>query len=117
MSPSANCVVLEAETGSGKTEAALWRFLHLFEQGLVDGIYFALPTRVAATQMFDRVRRFRDSVFGKNGPPVVSGPCPAKSAQTKARGVRCRILVSSGTMRLKAPSGRRAGLPNIRNGF
>ncbi len=43
-------VVLEAETGSGKTEAALWRFLHLFKKGEVDSLYFALPTRVAAAR-------------------------------------------------------------------
>lgn len=48
-------VVLEAETGSGKTEAALWRFLHLFEQGKIDSLYFALPTRVAASQAYARV--------------------------------------------------------------
>lgn len=48
-------VVLEAETGSGKTEAALWRFFHLFARGAVDSLYFALPTRVAATQAYKRV--------------------------------------------------------------
>jgi CRISPR-associated endonuclease/helicase Cas3 len=59
----ARCLVLESETGSGKTEAALWRFKTLFERGEVDGIYFALPTRVAATQVFDRVLSFRDRLF------------------------------------------------------
>lgn len=49
-------VVLEAETGAGKTEAALWRFARLFADGTVDGLYFALPTRVAATALFERVR-------------------------------------------------------------
>lgn len=48
-------VVLEAETGSGKTEAALWRYFHLFARGDVDGLYFALPTRVAASQAYRRV--------------------------------------------------------------
>ncbi|MDP3872858.1 MAG: CRISPR-associated helicase Cas3' [Methyloversatilis sp.] len=48
-------VVLEAETGSGKTEAALWRYFHLLARGDVDGLYFALPTRVAATQVYRRV--------------------------------------------------------------
>jgi CRISPR-associated endonuclease/helicase Cas3 len=48
--------VLESETGSGKTEAALLRFVRLFEAGEVDGMYFALPTRTAATQLFERVR-------------------------------------------------------------
>lgn len=46
--------VLEAETGSGKTEAALARFVRLFEAGDVDGMYFALPTRSAATQLHRR---------------------------------------------------------------
>lgn len=49
-------LILEAETGSGKTEAALWRFLQLFCAGAVDSLYFALPTRVAATQLYERVR-------------------------------------------------------------
>ena len=49
-------VVIEAETGSGKTEAALWRFASLFAAGKVDGLYFALPTRVAASQMHTRVQ-------------------------------------------------------------
>jgi CRISPR-associated endonuclease/helicase Cas3 len=50
-------VVLEAETGSGKTEAALWRFATLFATGQVDRLYFALPTRVAASQIHGRVQR------------------------------------------------------------
>ncbi len=45
-----NIVVLEAETGSGKTEAALWRFVQLFQNGEVDSLFFALPTRVAASK-------------------------------------------------------------------
>jgi CRISPR-associated endonuclease/helicase Cas3 len=52
----AHVVALEAETGSGKTEAALFRFARLFAAGEVDGLYFALPTRVAATALHARVR-------------------------------------------------------------
>ena len=44
-------VIIESETGSGKTEAAVWRFAHMYERKLVDGLYFALPTRAAASQM------------------------------------------------------------------
>ena len=40
-------LILEAETGSGKTEAAFWRFVRLFEAQKVDSLYFALPTRAA----------------------------------------------------------------------
>lgn len=56
-------VVLEDDTGSGKTEAALWRFKTLFERGEVDSLYFALPTRIAATQIYERVNRFITTVF------------------------------------------------------
>jgi CRISPR-associated endonuclease/helicase Cas3 len=49
--------LLESETGSGKTEAALAHFLRLFHAGCVDGLYFALPTRTAATQLHERVTK------------------------------------------------------------
>ena len=48
-------LVLESETGSGKTEAAVLRFNALWRAGLVDGLYFALPTRAAAKQLQGRV--------------------------------------------------------------
>jgi CRISPR-associated endonuclease/helicase Cas3 len=64
-------VVLEAETGSGKTEAALWRFLHLWRAGLVDALYFALPTRVAATQLHERVQAFVQRAWSADAPVVV----------------------------------------------
>jgi len=63
--------LIEAETGSGKTEAALWRFARLYAAGAVDALYFALPTRVAATQMYGRVKAMAEQLFGDNAPPVV----------------------------------------------
>lgn len=48
-------LVLESETGSGKTEAAVLRFSALWRAGLVDGLYFAVPTRAAAKQLHRRV--------------------------------------------------------------
>lgn len=56
-------VVAESETGSGKTEAALWRFKCLFERGEVDSLAFVLPTRVSAVQIEQRVNRFIDLLF------------------------------------------------------
>ncbi len=53
--PFAHTVILEAETGSGKTEAALNWFFRLFQAGKVDALYFALPTRVAASEIYQRV--------------------------------------------------------------
>ena len=64
-------VIVESETGSGKTEAALWRFARMYEVGLVDGLYFALPTRSAARQIKKRVERFTANLFPQDTPPVV----------------------------------------------
>jgi CRISPR-associated endonuclease/helicase Cas3 len=66
--------ILEAETGSGKTEAALARFVSLFEAGLVDGLYFALPTRSAATQMHRRVYEATKRAFATPPPVVLAVP-------------------------------------------
>lgn len=56
-------VVVESETGSGKTEAALWRFKCLFERGEVDSLAFVLPTRVSAVQIEKRVNQFINALF------------------------------------------------------
>lgn len=64
-------VLLESETGSGKTEAALYRFTRLFADGLVDGLYFALPTRTAAAQIHARVGDLLARMWGATPPPFV----------------------------------------------
>ncbi|MDE3022328.1 MAG: CRISPR-associated helicase Cas3' [Pseudomonadota bacterium] len=64
-------VILESETGSGKTEAALWRFVHLFRNGAVDSLYFALPTRVAASQVYERVKTAISRLWPENPPLTV----------------------------------------------
>ncbi len=64
-------VILEAETGSGKTEAALWRFAQLFADRRVDGLYFAVPTRAAARQLHGRVDKAMNRLFGSGAPPAV----------------------------------------------
>ena len=69
-------VIIESETGSGKTEAALWRFARMYKAGLVDGLYFALPTRSAATQIHGRVTRCVGRMFpeGHTPEPVLAVP-------------------------------------------
>lgn len=62
-------IIIESETGSGKTEAALWRFARMFEAGLVDGMYFALPTRAAASQIFSRVTKFVKRMYSDSASP------------------------------------------------
>lgn len=67
----ARLVILEAETGSGKTEAALWRYTKLFAAGKVSGLYFALPTRAAARQLHRRVDQVIRRVYGPRAPEAV----------------------------------------------
>ena len=69
--PDEQLVILEAETGSGKTEAALWRFAQLFSAGRVEGLYFAVPTRAAARQLHGRVNAAMKRVFGVRVPEAV----------------------------------------------
>lgn len=64
-------VLLEAETGSGKTEAALWRYALLHAAGLVSGLYFAVPTRAAARQLHRRVNAAVRRLFGAEAPEAV----------------------------------------------
>ncbi len=67
----ARLVILEAETGSGKTEAALLRFTQLFAAGACSGLYFAVPTRAAARQLHRRVDKALRRVFGEAAPEAV----------------------------------------------
>jgi CRISPR-associated endonuclease/helicase Cas3 len=47
--------VIEAPTGSGKTEASVIWADRLTAAGLIDGMYFAVPTRSAATELHARI--------------------------------------------------------------
>jgi CRISPR-associated endonuclease/helicase Cas3 len=62
-SDATRLVIAESETGSGKTEAALNWFFKLFAAGQVDGLYFALPTRVAARELYSRIKKIIDRWF------------------------------------------------------
>ena len=72
-------LILESETGSGKTEAAVLRFAALLRAGLVDGMYFAVPTRAAAKQLHKRVaaavRRLFPEQWGDKTALAVPGYC------------------------------------------
>lgn len=61
---SAGLTVIEAPTGSGKTEAALAHAWRLLEAGLADSIVFALPTQATANAMLSRADRFGQQAFG-----------------------------------------------------
>ncbi|SDX92327.1 CRISPR-associated helicase/endonuclease Cas3 [Nitrosomonas sp. Nm33] len=56
--------LIEAPTGSGKTEAALAYAWRLLDQGMANSIVFALPTQATANAMLTRVEVFAEKVFG-----------------------------------------------------
>jgi len=60
---AARLTLIESDTGSGKTEAALAWFLRLYVEGKVEGLYFALPTRVAARELYGRTLQAIESAF------------------------------------------------------
>ncbi|HWO99907.1 MAG TPA: CRISPR-associated helicase Cas3' [Methylococcus sp.] len=62
-------VLVESDTGSGKTEAALAWFFRLYAEGMVEGLYFALPTRVAARELYGRVLRAIEHAFDDDARP------------------------------------------------
>ncbi len=56
-------VIIEANTGSGKTEAALAFASKLLAKKLADNITFALPSQATANAMFDRLESVADKIF------------------------------------------------------
>ncbi|TNF21124.1 MAG: CRISPR-associated helicase Cas3' [Rhodobacteraceae bacterium] len=84
---SENLVILEAETGAGKTEAALWRFAQLYENGTVDSLYFAVPTRAAARQLQGRIDKTLQSMFFDPAPEAVLA-IPGQAVSGEAHGIR-----------------------------
>lgn len=78
-------ILLEAETGAGKTEAALWRFASLLEAGQVDALYFAVPTRAAARQLHGRINQAMQRMFDLPPEAVLAIPGQAIAGESKAR--------------------------------
>ena len=56
-------IIIESDTGSGKTEAALAYASRLLAQGLADSITFALPTQATANAMLERLEKVADNIF------------------------------------------------------
>ncbi len=50
--------IVEAQTGQGKTEAALFLADHIIQTASLRGMYVAMPTMATSNQMFDRVSDF-----------------------------------------------------------
>jgi len=56
--------LIEAPTGSGKTEAAFTYAWRLIEDGVANSIVLALPTQATANAMLARAKAFAERVFG-----------------------------------------------------
>ncbi len=59
-------IIIEANTGSGKTEAALAYASKLLAHNLGDCIIFALPTQATANAMLERLESVAGKIFGSN---------------------------------------------------
>lgn len=81
--PDARLILLEAETGSGKTEAALWRFAALVAAGEVDALYFAVPTRAAARQLHGRVNAALKRMFDPAPEALLAIPGQVMAGEAK----------------------------------
>lgn len=95
--PNERLILLEAETGAGKTEAALWRFATLLEAGQVDALYFAVPTRAAARQLHERIQVALRRMFVT--PPEAVLAIPGQAVAGEAVGQRLpdfRVLWDDG---------------------
>ena len=64
--------VIEDETGSGKTEAALMLAYRLMKAGRAEGLYIALPTMATSNAMFDRLGRTQRHLFAAAPAPSIS---------------------------------------------
>ena len=105
--PDARLVILEAETGSGKTEAALWRFTQLFAAGKVSGLYFAVPTRAAARQLHGRVDAALRRVFGPDVRDAVSREDDGRRVTRFGSDAPEAVLAIPGMIRAGDQKGRR----------
>lgn len=59
--------IVEAPTGSGKTEAGIALAWKILAAGKAESIVFALPTQATANAMFDRVLAFAEQLFLNGG--------------------------------------------------
>lgn len=100
-------LLVESDTGSGKTEAALAWFFRLYAAGEVDGLYFALPTRVAARELYGRVLKAVEAAFdaeARPGPVLLAAPGYVK---LDGQDVRQALTAPEGTLWDDSPQDQR----------
>jgi len=70
--PPGSRALIESETGSGKTEAALALYARLRAAGHVGGLVFALPTRATATAMYERIAAAAEAMYEPENRPTMT---------------------------------------------
>lgn len=82
--------LIEDETGSGKTEAALMLAHRLLARGRAEGLYIALPTMATANAMFDRLASAYRHLFARDANPSVALVHGARDLHAGFRRARLR---------------------------
>ncbi len=85
---SGSRVLVESETGSGKTEAALALYARLRSAGRVGGLVFALPTRSTATAMHARVAAAVEAMYEPGVRPTLALAMGGDQAHAEVTGGR-----------------------------
>ena len=65
--------IYEAPMGIGKTEAALYPALDLYRKGVVEGVYFAMPTQVTSNRIFTRMETAVTNWFDRSDAHLLHG--------------------------------------------
>ncbi len=73
LSNEAGLTLVEADTGSGKTEFALAYASQLIQSGFADGIVFGLPTQATANGLFARIGEAAEKLFPQNDVTLAHG--------------------------------------------
>ena len=77
--------MIEDETGSGKTEAALMLAHRIITSGSADGLYVALPTMATANAMFDRLADAYLHLFAADARPSIALAHGARNMNARFR--------------------------------
>lgn len=84
--PAGSRLLVESETGSGKTEAALALFARLRAAERVGGLIFALPTRSTASAMHERVTAALAAMYEPGERPTVALAMGGEQAHAEVTG-------------------------------